>query len=157
MTDDLVAFLTARLDEDEAAAQACHRLRQPVEGGEVWAVKDYVPSDPDAVQSGTWVVTGPDGGDGIGMMSSEYRAKHIARHDPARVLREVAAKRRTLTRHSAAPGGEELAMPLYCAAHAFKHRDGTVTFPIQLDACPDLRDLAEPYAWHPDYQESWRP
>ena len=77
--------------------------------------------------------------------------------DPARVLAEVEAKRRILARHSAAPGGEALAMPPYCAAHAYRHRDGMVTYPVQLDDCPELRDLAAIWGGHAEYRAEWAP
>jgi hypothetical protein len=147
----IAEFVLARLAEDEAIAaratlgpwEACLASHGHCEGdGEVWAHR-----------IGRHVVEGPMGGG----EQKFHDAWHAARHDPTRVLGEVAAKRRVLARHSAAPGGEELAMPPYCAAHAYRHRDGTVTYPVQLDACPDLRDLAAPYAWHPEYRAGWAP
>ena len=60
---------------------------------------------------------------------------HIVRDDPARVLAEVEAKRRIVNRHS--------------ACDDVSYGDPST--------CPDLRDLALPYAGHPDYDERWRP
>lgn len=64
--DDLIAFVAARLDEDEAAARAAVNFS--------YGVPDWCDDgDPDGV--------------------------HIARHDPARVLREVEASRKLLVRY----------------------------------------------------------
>lgn len=73
MTADLVAFLRARLDEDEQVAQAVEAGPWHVDGGSVYAgypteqVVDY-----------------------------SEAAEHIARHDPARVLADVEATREVL-------------------------------------------------------------
>lgn len=80
--DDLIAFLNARLDEDEAAANAgARRVGMP------WH------AEPQPGAPGGLVI------DELGLVAStggRYAAEHIARHDPARVLREVAAKRAIL-------------------------------------------------------------
>lgn len=76
MTDDLVAFLRARLDEDERVAL-------------------------DALPLGHWEVRGrhhvykANGPPSLPPVASYAigEAEHIARHDPARVLADVAAKR----------------------------------------------------------------
>ncbi|MFJ6316060.1 DUF6221 family protein [Streptomyces californicus] len=73
MTDALVAFLKARLDDDAQAARACA-------GDGTWTARDLG-------------VYGPD-------LSDQVRT-HAARQDhPARTLREVEAKRRIIERHS---------------------------------------------------------
>jgi hypothetical protein len=88
------------------------------------------------------------------------RGVHIAAHDPARVLRDIEAKRRTLARHCAAPvppGNEWVAEYPYCAAHAYAGPDGSTIYPVELKDCPELRDLAAPYADRDGYLDSWRP
>lgn len=89
--DDLVTWLLARLDEDERVAREA--------SGDTWVVgtsKGYRPGDvyaiahdgtPARIAQGT--ACGPD-------ISAEQSSAHIARHDPARVLAEVEAKRRLL-------------------------------------------------------------
>ena len=74
--------------------------------------------------------------------SRDQLAAHIARHDPARVLREVEAGRRILERHRDCVqyGGG-------ICEHA-----GAVDPP-----CPDLRDLLCRWADHPDYLPGWAP
>ena len=113
-TDDLAAFLAARLDEDEARAAASRSLREKLD-------------DPRRIISGdvrngaeyAWLETGAD---------------------PARVLREVAAKRLMLADHEGVhrcDWGE--------------HRGG------DFGPCKQARLLALPYAGHPDYDEDWAP
>lgn len=79
--DELIAFITARLDEDAAAAKAVYgRWDEDAEGNLV----DH--------SYGAYLATGPYGG-GI----DDATRAHILRHDPARVLREVEADRKLLT------------------------------------------------------------
>ena len=90
-TDPLVAFLNARLDEDEAIAETAGRSGFPAADYDSrWRYEDV-----DRRLSPVGV--GPD------------TFPHIARHDPARVLREVEAKREILAAYvkagATAPGG----------------------------------------------------
>jgi hypothetical protein len=70
-------------------------------------------------------------------------AEHIIRHDPARVLDEVDAKRRTLTRHASCGTGTG-----YCddGGHGWD----------EIGGCADLADLAAPDHEHPDYNPAWK-
>uniref|UniRef100_UPI003F490A5C DUF6221 family protein n=1 Tax=Streptomyces sp. CA-141956 TaxID=3240051 RepID=UPI003F490A5C len=74
-------------------------------------------------------------------------AEHVARHDPARVLAEVAWKRDQLAEHE----------PSLQAAE----RDGEVTpmvvCTIDGNDCPFTLGLASLFDQHPDYREEWRP
>lgn len=109
--DDLIAFLRARLDEDEATARAATPgpWQWRHEHGEPWHPEpegwlDY---------SGEYI-TGPD--DAATMfgpgMTPHADATHIALHDPPRVLAEVAAKRQIVDAYEhwqrRADSGEEL-------------------------------------------------
>ncbi|GAA2484752.1 DUF6221 family protein [Streptomyces thermolineatus] len=150
MTDDLIAFLRARLDEDEAVA------REATAGP--WR------SAPTARHHAT--ATGrteeavfaalPDKGAVVVASTGEAReqqnlvnAEHIARHaDPARVLREVEAKRRLLALHE--PGEMEFVDGDVCMACDV--RDEGPHYP-----CLTLRLIAAVYDQHPDYREDWRP
>lgn len=76
---DLVAFIAARLAEDEATAVAASA------GPWVDALGDVREPNVAEGQPGNWVAN-----------AGVTDRAHIARHDPARVLREVAAKRRIL-------------------------------------------------------------
>jgi hypothetical protein len=73
---------------------------------------------------------------------------HIARHDPARVLAEVEAKRRIIDRAE------------FVANHG-PARDHVRALDMTTGASAALRDvlrlLALPYADHPAYREEWRP
>ena len=71
--DDLVAFLAARLDEDEAAARAAEPF---YEDRDLVSEMVHIGFDAEVPQ-------------------------HAERHDPARVLREIAAKRAILAEMSA--------------------------------------------------------
>jgi len=73
--DDLAAFCAA-LDEDEAAARAALAAPAIPQPGGGFVLRDYA-------------------GDRI----PDAMAAHIARHDPARTLREVAVKRAILAEH----------------------------------------------------------
>jgi hypothetical protein len=96
--DDLTAFISARLDEDEAAARGL--------AGTTWTAKRLGDHDYEI-----WVIpeplihaTAPTAG--IADVQREDVAEHIARHDPRRALREVAAKRAIVKR--SLPGGVRL-------------------------------------------------
>ena len=107
MSTDLIAFITARLDEDEAAAKAA------------WGVE------------WDWrYVARP-----FGERPSIAHTVHIALHDPARVLREVEAKRAMLAELTRWP---------------FDYRPGC-NDPIRLF----VHLLAAPYSDHPDWRAQW--
>jgi hypothetical protein len=102
--DDLVAFLAARLDEDEAAATAIH--------GDQWG----------------WPRASPG------------FAAYVARHDPARALREVEAKRAILAE----------TFPLI-------ESEWGGSFGVSRWGEELLKYLALPYSDHPDYRAEWKP
>ncbi|MBF8193274.1 hypothetical protein ITP53_47930 [Nonomuraea sp. K274] len=113
--DDLIAFLRARLDEDEQLAQAADQ--------------------------GCWTNE-----------YDEFRCRggaefeHLLHHSPARVLREVGAKR--------------LVMAMHEGSHECSDLDDNCLW-VELRVCPTVKALALPYAdhpdYHPDYREEWRP
>jgi hypothetical protein len=91
--------------------------------------------------------------DGIHNMEGPTAA-HIARHDPARVLREVAAKRAILEDHriiKADIDTEEF--DLGCERCHFNRDEGVAG----CGYCPTLKALAAVYGDHPDYDERWKP
>lgn len=109
MTDDLARWLGEQLDEDERRARSCPG-------------------------NGEWDA------DGIAFFARDLNPEaqaHIVEHDPARVLREINAKRQLLSLHS------EGSSQLFCS-HC-EHEP----------PCPTLRLLALPYADHPGYREEW--
>jgi Family of unknown function (DUF6221) len=138
---DLVEFLRARLDEDEAVAQAAvipahdapnaYKPHPPLsrwrysDGGEVEI--DY--DDPGPYPE-PWRVT--QDSEGLSpAICYETHGHHIARYDPARILAEVDAKRRIIEHHRPDDICDE--------------------------ACTTLRLLALPYADDPDYRDEWKP
>jgi hypothetical protein len=144
---DLVDFINARLDEDEQAARAVVSSHEreprlvPCVAAADWSHR-YDSDD----YGGTEVADGA--GHVIVPMSYESGALqriHIARHDPARVLAEVDAKRRIIAEHQAS--AEFMNRP------ENRHIPAGETHGLYTA----LKMLALPYDQHPDYQEQWRP
>jgi Family of unknown function (DUF6221) len=156
--DDLVAFLYARLDEDETAAKAA------TDGP--WKTEVF------GRGSGRqeWVVVGHTGSRatingevGVGWMAGlPHDGEHIARHDPVRVLREVAAKRAILELHHPDQKLENWYWSARVCAeckHSW-HRIVPGRPPTEIGpeaGCPTLRQLAAVYADHPGYRQEWKP
>lgn len=148
MTADLIAFLNARLDEDEALARQAAQV-----AGLDWTFKTEVPEGCDYP---TDYITSPDGALLLDTMGGiEGDAPHVARHDPARVLREVAFKRHILESHYPrrpwapdAPDGL-----LICAG---EEADGDTWQMATRWPCPDVRALAAVWSDHPDYDPEWK-
>ncbi|MEI5520682.1 DUF6221 family protein [Streptomyces brasiliscabiei] len=145
MSDSLVVFLRARYDEDERIAQAAcwddqsdaWTARPPQASYERYTVVDYL-------DDGVVAVT-PENADADGV------GQHIARHDPARVLREIDAKRQTLAELEAA----ELAMD-----RASRDRDTARYNAVRAEWVVLRRVVrrdAAVYSDHPSYLEEWRP
>ncbi|GGJ86916.1 hypothetical protein GCM10011583_18140 [Streptomyces camponoticapitis] len=147
MSEELAAFLRARLDEEAEVARAAAAKR----GGGKWTA-----------------VLGDDGltsvcgeGDGRSVPAildpdDHETSVHIARHDPARVLREVGAKRALLAEHQPQDGD--------CTVCALSEdfdddADGNREWFRRAKPwpCPSVRLLATEHADHPDYKETWRP
>lgn len=79
---DIVEFLRARLDEDESEAVLAQRIREGRPEEWVAVSARYGVSEIRTAAGKAVATEVPDA------------ARHIARHDPERVLREVEAKRR---------------------------------------------------------------
>ena len=138
---DLAAFLLARIAEDEAVAREAlteHR----------WEVSLEETNDRENIFYA--VTAGPTDDDVFADMGSHRmdstRAQHIARHDPARVLAECAAKRRIVREHASTKVDGERFCAICAAGEVHE----------MLYPCPTLRALAQPYADHPDFAEEWR-
>lgn len=127
MTDDLVQFLRARLDEDQALARKAAGRKQ---GGESWTFGDVSvrAGDGSLVLRHTWADEGA----------------HIVHHDPARVLRDVEAKRQLLDVYLLeAAGADEQINDEWRAG-------STLAYDL-------LCIMALAYSDHPDYRrEEWR-
>lgn len=144
----LVEFLTARLDEDEQTVRATEHADGPATlhwrpGGRRVARFDNGRSENySAVFTGEW--------DRIRVARDDVAggplAEHIARHDPARVLAEIAAKRAIVELH------EPYASESHGGAACWVCGPGGFPWP-----CTTLRFLALPDAGHDSYREEWRP
>lgn len=133
MTGDLavmLAFAEARLAEEEAAAKSAFRSVLEADSFHVYApARPGVPRLPvaDAIDAET--------------------AAHIARYAPARVLREVAAKRARIERYKRA-----VAATSSVSSFMRGQDDGYA------EACLDsIRDDTATWSDHPEYQEGWKP
>lgn len=123
--DELVRWLGKQLDDDERAARAA--TPGP------WHAQDGgVVSDDDE----QWPVAETQSA-----RDREDRV-HIARHDPARVLREIDAKRRIIDQHK---------------RYAAERRRMMGGWDPQSDDSPILAALASVYADRPGFREEWRP
>lgn len=172
VTGDIAAFITARLDEDEAAARAASGGTvtggpgnwEPAPGGDEWevhadltdgdfgldgdlevlvALRPGLPRPPD-VMAGYWgaVIGWQPGLADRDAWVPEPQFRHMARHDPARVLREVAAKRAIVA----------------LAAKTREWTDGSAGATAGYAAVivsDTLYALATVWSDHPDYRAEW--
>ena len=130
--DELIAFIKARLDEDEAREREMLEMLATAgqDRGPRLAVCFDDGTSGDAFDWNPWDV--------------------ITDYDPARVLREVAAKRAILGRHK----------PLYgmygpCCAWC---SDDVDAFGLSHSwPCEDVRDIIAVWSDHPDYRQDWGP
>lgn len=138
----LVAWLAARLDEDEAAARATLTDFGRGSTDAAWRADGYA-----VVSGASWAIVSEGNHENCeGGASSPVIAQHIARHDPARVLADVAAKRRIVELHS--------------APYTWDVRDVTYRYTDrcacrEVYPCPTLRALAAPYSSIEGFREEW--
>lgn len=177
--NDLVDFLRARLAEYEQAARQAADFGGGIHGYH-WRVSGTYADD-----GGTYwgiVATAVAGSHeqvvevvGCGVNSgggahTEQVAHHAVRHDPARVLREVEAKRRIVDAYL--PPGADPHPGLPCTDDIEHDPNGEVYAEMLYpDACVRhlkaserllhhdyvLRLLALPFSDHPDYRQEWSP
>lgn len=126
--DELAQFLRDRYDEEATEARAATPGPWEQSG-----IGDY-----------GWTVSFSRPGAGVETEDSDQGradAVHIARHDPARVLRDIEAKRRIL----------------YLAEQLPKVTASTDMFDNNRDGWAEVvKQLALPYADHPSYRAEWR-
>lgn len=132
--NDLVRWLGEQLDEDAARATAA--------GGDAWRRQEH-PSETVAIYDSKGEPVVYDEGS-----PTEEQQAHIVRHDPARVLREIDAKRQLLDEHPSVNGSD---LGSDCGT-CYRGDGVNARWP-----CRTLRLLAMPYADRAGYQESWRP
>ena len=147
--DELIAFARARLDDDEAAAKAAAEQARYDEWDAVGDRTD------DEIGRSNWRVVG------VALMETHpgamASAQHIARHDPARALRDVAAKRAILELHKPQPKpgyGNDLPRCLACLSARDRWQEDWQADPWP---CRTVRLLAAVWDGHPDYRQEWAP
>lgn len=130
MDDELITFLLARLTDDELAARDAAHGPWHVEGGYPQRISNAA-----AVLVAECYTT-PE--------APPWEAEHITRHDPARVLREVEAKRAI--------------MALLAETEACLNRGYTdIERGAQLVLLRACQCVAAVYSDHPDYKQEWAP
>ena len=123
----ITEFLLARIADDEAEARAAGAwLAAPDAHGDDMVWTNTEPPQPLLARKDASQIFG-----------------HIARHNPARVLRECEAKRWIVARARSAARADQSG-----DGYAAGHRNA---------ACSDVQELAAVYADHPDYRPEWRP
>ncbi|MGW6703595.1 DUF6221 family protein [Streptomyces sp. NPDC054956] len=165
--DDLVQFLHACFDADERSAKRMAEFYPTP-----WDVADrgwmaHVMADGPDFREVVHLEQWAGMPDGKGTPDLGEMIEHVARHNPARVLVEVDAKRRILLLHNipavvspkmAAFGlrdGEAPEDDRRCAGCGLYGDDEPIV--PDVSECPILRALALPYADHPDYLPEWAP
>ena len=144
MTDDLAAFIAARLDEDEAAAKAALRGPWSIAENEVWGTQ-IITSDGSPVM--------PVYVEGV-TSAALSTAAHIARHDPDRLLRrQVPAMRAILAEHQ-----RGAVLDFTCRTCTDQDVSDPSSGEQYIDwPCPTIRHLAAVWSDHPDYRDGWKP
>jgi hypothetical protein len=143
---DLVRWLGAQLDEDERIAGAATPGPWVDQGGYV------TDSGPDGLPRVQVTDHGTqDGEPEEDNPQGRADSAHIAEHDPARVLREITARRRTIGQHAAAVERMDRAMRDNDTA-AYQR---AMTMEIAFRAV--LRNDAAVYLDRPGYRMEWRP
>lgn len=147
--DELVAFLRARIAEDTAVVRALaepHDWRTgPGDDPEwadaslvcMWPPEHHTPYEQDKHWRGL-------------STSNPELAAYIARHDPARALAEVEAKRRLLDLYERIRAENPANRRSFDWEHA-PWRDRVAV------AAHAVRLIAAVYSDHPNYDEEWRP
>ena len=146
----MIAFAEARLNEDEAAARACADSGGSLEwiDSRVMASGDHtIRTRPGARVVARVRIADTEASDGS-VIDPDACAAHIPRYDPARVLRDVAAKRARIERYKRAVevGGAN-------PSPFVRGQDNGYA-----EACLDsIRDDVAAWSDHPEYQEGWKP
>ncbi|MDR7385224.1 DUF6221 family protein [Promicromonospora iranensis] len=159
-------YLTARYDEEETAARAA----DIVEGDPTWTVHGPVAlSSPRAfrVRSSRDMVpvalvqdvddeSGP-----TAILDAEAAATHIALHDPARVLADVAAKRAILEHHRPATAEDTHEIGAHpindgrCSSCVALHDERGYCEQLEYP-CPTILAMLQPYADRDDFDPDWK-
>lgn len=139
---DLVAFLTARLDEDEAAANGAWpgrwdaEIRPGLVGDIVDVLVPFYPrrhdeTEPNYARTGLTPMR-------LTSVTEGKTNLFFVHFQPQRILADVASRRAIIAEHGRGPGVDICDRVLYGE------------WP-----CPTLRHLAAPFADHPDFDAAW--
>jgi Family of unknown function (DUF6221) len=174
---DVAAFLLARIADDEAAARAA--TPGPWHGGDDQGrgVVNADQPDPSLNEFPDWQARSICNESAFGDIRPE-NAVHIARHDPARVLADCAAKRAIVERHILCEEENQLYSARFDRYAAWAEEAGMegedeetaaafaqvepqlpsrVTTPFETDGLRiAVRLLAQPYATHADFDPAWK-
>jgi uncharacterized protein DUF6221 len=152
MTDDLIAFVRARLDDTEALARAAgagQPWRAITDGDDAPAVRVGTDDDSEWFREVNYAVWRcEDEQDGCPDEARGWiaEAQHIAHNDPARVLRQVQAHRAILEAYEIARS-IELSRVSYNRAQDDGYRQAYAGV---------LRQIATIYSDHESFREEWR-
>jgi len=148
---EIVEFLRARLDEDEQVARAALGRAAFFGNTGEW-IADQV-RDPNGPIPLIFALSGAGARTQVADLSHAHdpdeRGTHIARHDPARVLREVEAKRRIIERYEADRADFQ--------RHDGYQRNAAMSAARMEISEQALRALAAAYSDHSEYQPHWKP
>ena len=131
---DLLTWYRAQLDEDERIALAATQGEWSVNSGRY---AEYIVSD-----GGTCVVAGGRWGDEASVFETTEDAIHIARHDPASVPADIAAKRAIVDKLEFLTAGTTPSDRVRGLQAAYREV---------------VRLLASAYAHRPGYLPEWSP
>ncbi|HEU4544069.1 MAG TPA: DUF6221 family protein [Jiangellaceae bacterium] len=163
---DLASWVLAQIADDEAAARAATPGPWRYNPAKHWR-------KPDSTWFEEAVFAGPVGDDAICIAGtgetddtgSAADAVHIARHDPARVLAECAAKRAIVELHKPRLNGFVMGRPGESREQMHNRWNSRTEMvcPTCMDGvkratapCLTLRLLAQPYADRPGWGPAWR-
>lgn len=149
MTDDLVQWLHAQLDEDQRIAEAARDQSSAQWHHDTSYDNGYV------YDENSQAVVYDEG------TPAHEEAEHIAAHDPARVLREIEAKRRLLDDYTVtARIRDEAAERIKATVDHPDSKDLETWDRAQQEAAileGPVRLAALPFNNQPNYREEWRP
>lgn len=146
LTDAEIEFLNARLDEDETMAKAA-ALRFPGPWQQAQAPDSPLPA----------AVSLYDANDeSLAVTRGNYAAAHIARHDPARVLREVEVWRGMLLDFHMPPAAG-VGIPALPGDLPTPRELHAKELGFRLALLAALKAKIATYSDHPDYRQEWKP
>lgn len=154
----IVEFLESRLDEDESLAnRAASAVNNRALGwgddpaGKVWSGSDGMVCS--EAGEDLWDCEGS-----YTLCVAPPVAVHMARHDPARILAECAAKRALIATHTLKDAGNGTSSdPAHREVGCETCNWDTSYYWLEYGPCDTIKHLAAVYAGHRDYRKEWAP